>query len=57
MIGLDVPCKVALACVVPRTDRLAEITVESDMAGAVFSLKSWVSRKEKKKPTLPQDPR
>jgi hypothetical protein len=30
MIGLDVPCKVALACVMPRTDWLAEIAVETD---------------------------
>ena len=45
MIGLDVPCKVALACVVPRTYRLAEITVES---GYKCSIKARVSPKKKK---------
>jgi hypothetical protein len=33
MIGLDVPCQVALACVVPRTDRLAEVANETRFVG------------------------
>ena len=47
MIGLDVPCKVALACVVPRTDRLAEIAVED--AASPFG---WLATKKKTLPCL-----